>query len=150
MHSLFNQTDVSVILKRIESLDANTQRKWGKMSVAQMLAHTNISLETAMGMNTVKPVFFIGRMIGSMLKPVALSEKPFGKNSPTAKNYIFNTDLNLEEERSKLKTSVQNFFDGGPSKVTKQPHPFFGNFTPEQWAVFQWKHLDHHLRQFGV
>jgi hypothetical protein len=47
-------------------------------------------------------------------------------------------------------SSVRKFSEGGPEKSTRHPHPFFGNYTPEQWGVFQWKHIDHHLRQFGV
>jgi Protein of unknown function (DUF1569) len=135
MKNLFNQSDVSEILERIEKLTANSQRQWGKMNVAQMLAHCNVSVETAMGMNYIKPLF-IGRIIGSFLKPKVLGEKPFGKNSPTDKSYIFNADLKFEEERSKATASIKKFFEGGPSQCTTHPHPFFGKFTPEQWAVF--------------
>jgi len=126
MNSLFKEADVSEITKRIDRLAPDTKNHWGKMNVSQMLAHCNKSLETAMG------------------------EKPFGKNSPTDKSYIFKDPLNFEEEKRKLKTSLTKFFEGGPSNSTKYPHPFFGKFTEEEWGVFTWKHLDHHLRQFGV
>ncbi len=149
MNNLFDQSDVSEILKRIEKLTPDSQKQWGKMTVAQMLAHSNVSLETAMGMNYIKRLF-IGRIIGSFLKPKVLGAKPFGKNSPTDKSYIFNGPLSFETEKKKLAASVKMFFEGGPSQCTTHLHPFFGKFTPEEWAVFQWKHLDHHLRQFGV
>ncbi len=149
MNNLFNQSDVSKILERIEKLTTNSQRQWGKMNVAQMLAHCNASLETAMGLNFIKKLF-IGRIIGFFTKPWALGEKPFPKNSPTANSYIFNDNRKFEEEKSTVIASVKKFFEGGPSQCTIHPHPFFGKFTPEEWAVFQWKHLDHHLRQFGV
>jgi hypothetical protein len=149
MNNLFNHSDVSQILERIEKLTPGSQRKWGKMNVSQMLAHSNISLETAMGLNVIKPLF-IGRIIGSFLKPKVLGEKPFGKNSPTDKSYIFKSDLQFEEEKLKTIASIKKFFEGGSSQCTNHPHPFFGKFTPEEWAIFQWKHMDHHLRQFGV
>lgn len=149
MHNLFTASDVSGIIERIEKLTASTQRQWGKMNVAQMAAHCNLSMETAMGKNVIKRVF-IGRIIGTLLKKKVLGEKPFGKNSPTDKSYIFPANLNFEEEKPKMIASIKQFYEGGPSKCTTHPHPFFGHFTPEQWAVFQWKHLDHHLRQFGV
>jgi len=149
MNNLFDQKDVTEILKRIEKLTPNSQRQWGKMNVAQMLAHSNISLETAMGMNFIKRLF-IGRIIGSFLKPKVLGPKPFGKNSPTDKSYIFPDNCNFEDEKLKTITSIKKFFEGGPSQCTTHPHPFFGKFTPVEWAIFQWKHLDHHLRQFGV
>lgn len=149
MNNLFNQADVSVVLERIKKLTANSQRQWGKMNVAQMLAHCNVSLETAMGRNFIKRVF-IGRIIAPFMRSRLLGEKPFGKNSPTDKSYIFRDDHNFEEEKSKTIASVKKFFEGGASQCTTHPHPFFGKFTPGEWAIFQWKHLDHHLRQFGV
>lgn len=149
MNNLFNQSDVSGILERIEKLTPDSPRQWGKMNAAQMLAHCNKSVETAMGQNFMKRLF-IGRIIGTLLKTKVVSAKPFGKNSPTDKSYIFPDNCNFEEEKSKITASIRKFSEGGPSQCTTYPHPFFGKFTPEEWAVFQWKHLDHHLRQFGV
>ena len=149
MNNLFNQSDISQILERIERLTPDSQRQWGKMNVAQMLAHCNKSLETAMGQNFIKRLF-IGRIISPFMRPRVLGEKPFGKNSPTDKTYIFKDDLKFEEEKLTTIASIKKFFEGGPSECTTYPHPFFGKFTPEEWAIFQWKHLDHHLRQFGV
>jgi hypothetical protein len=79
-----------------------------------------------------------------------LGEKPFHKNSPTDKSYIFPGNLNFDEQKAKLIASLKKFQEGGTAKCTTHPHPFFGKFTPEEWAVFQWKHTDHLLRQFGV
>lgn len=149
MNNLFNQSDVSLILQRIEKLTPGSQRQWGKMNVAQMLAHCNKSVETAMGKNLI-PRVFIGRIIAPFLKSTVLGEQPFRKNSPTDKSYLFPADVNFEDGKTKTIASVKKFFEGGPSKCTTHPHPFFGRFTPEQWAIFEWKHLDHHLRQFGV
>jgi hypothetical protein len=151
MNNLFNQPDVSGITERVEKLTVNSQRLWGKMNVGQMLAHCNVSMETAMGKHFIKRIF-IGRIIGTLMKRKVLNEKPFGKNSPTDKTYIF-TDkdkLDFEKEKSKLKQSIILFFEAGAAKCTTYPHPFFGKFTAEQWAILQWKHLDHHLRQFGL
>jgi len=149
MKNLFNPADTSTMLERIDKLTPETRQLWGKMNVAQMLAHINVSMETAMGVNKIKRVF-IGRIIGPLLKKKVLGEKPFGKNSPTDKSYIFPDNVSFEEQKLKIVSSLRQFSEGGPSKCTTYPHPFFGDFTPEQWAVFQWKHLDHHLRQFGV
>jgi hypothetical protein len=149
MNTLFDRADAAEILKRINELHASSQAKWGKMNVAQMLAHINISLETAIGIHNVKRLFS-GRIIGTLLKKSVVGEKQFAKNSPTDKSYIFPADLQFEEQKSKLLNSLRKFSEGGPAGATTHPHPFFGKFTPEQWGILQWKHLDHHLRQFGV
>lgn len=63
MNNLYNQTDYSGIINRLEKLEENAERKWGKMDVAQMLAHLNVSIETAMGLNFPKRMF-VGRIMG--------------------------------------------------------------------------------------
>lgn len=149
MNNLFNPDDVSGILERIEKLSPDSQRQWGKMNVAQMLAHCHKSMETAMGDNTI-PRLFIGRILGPFVRNSAISAKPFPKNSPTDKSYVFTNEKDFVSEKTNTMNSIRRFFDGGAEGCTKVPHPFFGKFTPDEWAVFQWKHLDHHLRQFGV
>ncbi|WP_366182633.1 DUF1569 domain-containing protein [Flavobacterium ovatum] len=149
MNNLYNQNDVKGILKRLENLQPNLERQWGKMYIAQMLAHTNISLETALGQNSPKRMF-IGRIIGGFLKKKFLNDKPMDINSPTDKNYVFTDKKEFEKEKSKAIQSVKQFYENGAEKCTKYPHSFFGNFTAEEWAVLQWKHFDHHLRQFGA
>lgn len=149
MNNLYNQSDVSGILARIEKLTTNSQRQWGKMSVGQMLAHLNVALETALGVNSPKRLF-IGRILGPFVKPNYLSKKPLGKNAPTDKFYILTDNREFETEKIKSFKLIKQFFDGGPTKCTSNPHSFFGQLSPEEWAISQWKHFDHHLRQFGV
>lgn len=148
MNNLFNQSDVSGILARIDKLSSNSQSQWGKMDVGQMLAHVNTALETALGLNTPKRLF-IGRIIGPLVKQNYLSGKPFGKNAPTDKFYIFSNNREFEKEKTKTIELITLFYEGGASKCTTNSHSFFGKLTPEQWAISQWKHFDHHLRQFS-
>ncbi|MEQ1553811.1 MAG: DUF1569 domain-containing protein [Ferruginibacter sp.] len=147
MKNLFNQSDVSEILARLDKLTPTSQSQWGKMNVGQMLAHLNAALETAMGLNKPKRLL-IGRVLGSFVKPNYLSEKPLGKNAPTDKFYIFTDNRNFEKEKAKTIELVKQFFEGGESKCTTNPHSFFGKLTSDEWALSQWKHFDHHLRQF--
>jgi hypothetical protein len=149
MNNLYNQNDVQQILNRIEKLSSSTQRQWGKMNVEQMLSHLNAFLETALDLNSPKRLF-IGRILGSYFKSRYIRNKQFSKNSPTHKNYIFTDIRNFENEKAKSVELIKQFIDGGKSKCTLKPHPFFGKLTPEEWAIAQWKHFDHHLRQFGA
>jgi Protein of unknown function (DUF1569) len=149
MNNLYNQLDVDGILKRIEQLQPDTQRLWGKMNVGQMLAHVNVSLETAMGLNFPKRMF-IGKLIGGFMKSKVLNETTLAKNSPTDKYYVFTDTREFEKEKLKAIELIKTFYEAGPSKCTSHPHSFFGKFSPEEWAILQWKHFDHHLRQFSV
>lgn len=59
-------------------------------------------------------------------------------------------DRDLDVERRRLLKLIDSFAAGGPSGCTRHPHSFFGPLTPQEWAVLMYKHLDHHLRQFGA
>jgi hypothetical protein len=136
MPTLFNSADASAILQRVENLKAETQRQWGKMTPAQMLAHCNASMETAMGKTYIKPVGALGRFIGRLLRPSALGPKPLGRNSPTDTSYIMKNEMDFQIQKSKLTGTVKNFSEAGPAGSTKHPHPFFGQFSPEEWGIF--------------
>jgi len=75
---------------------------------------------------------------------------PIAKNAPTADEFIVTDERDLEREREKLLGLIDRFAAGGPDACTTNPHAFFGPMTPQEWAILQYKHLDHHLRQFGV
>ncbi len=124
MKNLFNTNDTTEILNRLDSLNVNTKRLWGKMDVAQMLAHCSAALEVASG-NQFPPRMFIGRILGPVFKSNFYNEKPFPKNSPTDKSFIIADQRDFEIEKQKLKMLVQKFADGGVEKCTKHPHSFF-------------------------
>ncbi|HEX8517684.1 MAG TPA: DUF1569 domain-containing protein [Bacteroidia bacterium] len=150
MESLFNPKDNQRIIDRINSLTNKSQAQWGKMNVSQMLAHSQVPLSVAFGEHKLKrglmSVLF-GRMFKNKLMK---DEKPFDRNLPTDKRFIVVEQREFEKEKDKLIELVQRFVKAGPDGLTKDPHPFFGNLSGKEWDILQWKHLDHHLRQFGA
>lgn len=147
MKTLFQKAVAMEINTRLASLQPSQQRQWGKMDVAQMMAHCSAALEVATGQKN-PPRIFIGRILGPLFKKKFLSEAPFDKNYPTDKSFIMNTPRNFEQEKTRLAGLIQQFASGGADNCTRNPHSFFGKLTPEQWALAQYKHLDHHFRQF--
>jgi hypothetical protein len=150
MKNLFEAGTVNELKKRMESLRADSERKWGSMNPAQALAHCTAGLEMALG-ETRPPRMLIGRIIGPMVKARAFREEvPMRRNSPTVKVLIVNDERNLEAERERLGCMIDRFASVGPSGCTTHPHSFFGRLTPEEWSAWMYKHLDHHLQQFGI
>jgi hypothetical protein len=149
MNNLYNQADFEEIVKRLDNLQSNAVRQWGKMDVAQMLAHLNAFIETSLGKNPQKRML-IGRILGRFFIKRYVSAKQFSQNAPTGKKYIFTDQQNFEREKFKAIQLIREFYESGSEKCTKLPHPFFGVLTPNEWAIAQWKHFDHHLRQFGA
>lgn len=146
--NLFEPAAVSSILQRLRALDPKCARQWGKMSVAQMLAHLSVGMELAVGDLPSKQMFF-GKILAPFVKKGMLGDKPFPKNSPTGPRFIIKDERNFDIELKRIITFVERFAQGGPEKCTKFAHEFFGKLTPDEWARLQWKHIDHHLRQFG-
>jgi hypothetical protein len=149
MKNLFEQETVDEVLARIDKLQPVTQRQWGKMDVAQMLAHCSAALDMASG-RINPPRVLIGRLIGSLAKPIYTNEKPLSRNSPTDKKLLVSDQRDFLREQEQLKLKVRQFCQGAEPQCTRYPHPFFGVLTPQEWSRGMYKHIDHHLRQFGV
>lgn len=150
MESLFNKTHNEKIIDRINSLTNASQSQWGKMNVSQMYAHCQVPLKVAYGDVKLKRGL-IAVLFGAMIKKkLVKNEKPFDKNLPTDKSFIVVDQREFESEKNKLTDLVKKFEQVGPNGITKDTHPFFGKMTAAEWDIIQWKHLDHHLRQFGA
>lgn len=150
MESLFDSTRVEELEERLLRLMPDSQRLWGKMNPAQTLAHCCLGLEMAAG-KIRPPRAIIGRILGPVVKPVALRVgEPFRRNSPTSKELLIVDERDFEAERKRLSGLISRFAVVGLSGCTSHPHAFFGSLTPDEWGVLMYKHLDHHLRQFGA
>ncbi len=149
MKNIFEPGTLEEIKQRIETLRPDTQRQWGKMEVAQMLAHCSAALEVAAG-KKFPPRMFIGRILGPFLKSFFFNEKPLKKNTPTDKSFLVIDRRNFEKEKARLLNLIIQFSIGGEAYCTKHPHSFFGKLTPKEWGIGMYKHLDHHLKQFDA
>ena len=149
METLFQARVAEEIKSRAARLRPESERLWGKMTAAQAMAHCAISVEWALG-DKVPPRMFLLSLLGRMVKPMALGAKPLRRNSPTAPELVIADGRDLDRERERLCGLIDRFAGGGPPVCTKHPHSFFGPLKPEEWARLMYKHLDHHLRQFGV
>jgi Protein of unknown function (DUF1569) len=149
MKNLFNQQDTAEIIERINRLTPQTRHLWGKMNAAQMLAHCTIIISIARGLK--KPNRRrLGILLAWMAKDQFFGEKPYPKDSPTDRTFIVADQHVFEKEKSTLLEPVKAFSSGGEVACTTHPNPFFGKLTPREWAREQYRHLDHHLSQFGV
>ena len=150
MKNLYEAATAAEVKGRIARLETDSQRLWGTMTAAQAVAHCAAGLEWAVG-DTFPPRMLLGRIIGRMVKPMLLrNEEPMRRNSPTVKSLVVKDDRDLRREQERLCGLIDRFVTSGPGGCTTHPHSFFGRLTPEEWATLMYKHLDHHLRQFGA
>ncbi|HEV2134221.1 MAG TPA: DUF1569 domain-containing protein [Terracidiphilus sp.] len=151
MKHMFEAESAEEIKQRLQKLRPDSRRQWGKMSATQMLAHCSAGLEMALGA-THPPRMLIGRLMGPLVKPLALMENAeMRRNVPTAKILMVDAkDLDFRNERTRLIELITHFAAGGSAACTTHPHFFFGKLSSKEWSILMYKHLDHHLRQFGA
>lgn len=150
MPSLFEPQTGIETLERIKKLQPNSQRQWGKMNVAQMMAHVRELLLIATGEKNVKPSL-IGKIMAPFIKPIIMSNKPFRKNLPTGPDFVTgNVDKDFTIEKELLINTYTRLLQNGEQGVEGRVHPLFGKLSSYEWGFSQWKHLDHHLKQFSV
>ncbi|MFN7920454.1 MAG: DUF1569 domain-containing protein [Bryobacteraceae bacterium] len=149
MQHLFERSTADEVISRIGKLQPASVRQWGKMDAAQMMAHCSITMDIASGRLKL-PRLFIGRILAPFVKSIYTNDKPFSNNGPTGKELVVADARDFAREKESLIAKVRQFSEGGEAACTRHPHPFFGELTPAAWGRGMYKHLDHHLRQFGV
>ena len=149
MESLFNIEENKNIVSRIEQLSPMTLSQWGKMTVSQMLAHCQQPIKVPLGKLELKSNW-IGFLFGKSMKRKMMSQDSFRHDLPTVKDFRITNEPDFETAKRDLVNLIQIFATEGPASIKNKKHPFFGEMTVEEWDTLQWKHLDHHLRQFGV
>lgn len=149
MQSVFDVATYDDLVRRIAALRPDSPRQWGKMTPSQMLEHTARVLEMATGRKPSKQML-VGKMISWAFRGQFLGEKPFGKNSPTGPDFVITDQPNFAMTKTRVIGLLQELHQLGEQGTDGHVHGFFGPLTGAQWGQTQFKHIDHHLRQFGV
>ncbi|MEI9978471.1 MAG: DUF1569 domain-containing protein [Edaphobacter sp.] len=153
MKDLFDPTLADHIKRRIMCLHPESERQWGNMTLAQTLAHCTSGIQMATGVINPRRASFPANVIGLVIKPLVFGDdKPMRRNSPSSPELFptYPAQCNFEREQTDLIATIDNFVTQGSACCSQHPHPFFGALEPQQWAILMYKHVDHHLRQFGV
>jgi hypothetical protein len=149
MKNLFDRDASTEILSRLETLQPGAKPLWGKMSVSQMMAHCIVPIKVSLGEAKIKRNF-MGLLFGKMGKKMVLKDEPFKKGLPTDPSFIIKDEPDFNSKKQELKTSIDKLLTTDKNAMASRSHPFFGKMTVDEWGVLGYKHLDHHLRQFGV
>lgn len=147
MKTLFDTQTQQEIFKRIENLNSNSQRKWGTMSVSQMLKHMNIAFSVPINkIQLPKDKLYI-LSANPIARKLLIDIIPWPKNMVTAKDFIVKDDPAFEQAKVELVATIHAFQS---SNDFSGSHPVFGIMDKTSWGKAMYKHLDHHLKQFGV
>jgi hypothetical protein len=148
MRSLFEPADRDAILARIQKLQPECTRQWGTMDPAQMLCHCALALETGTGDRPMKQKL-IGKILMPFFRSSMLGPKPFSRNGPTDPTFVVSGPRDFDQERTRLIQLIDRFVERGQEAAGRETHAFFGRMTGQEWGELMYKHIDHHLQQFG-
>jgi hypothetical protein len=144
--TLSNARDRDELLSRLDRLTPNAHPAWGTMTALQMLAHVADWMLMASG--DLATGARQSLLQYAPLKQIAIYWLPFPRGVPTAPELLKRKPSEWATERTLVRERVQSF--GIALKSPSPKHPVFGEMTPRAWGVFGYRHMDHHLRQFGV
>lgn len=148
--SIFQADICEQVIARIEQLTHTTQPQWGKMNVAQMLAHCNVTYEMVYEDKHPKPAALLRLILKLMVKPTVVGEAPYKHNSRTAPQFLVSSEKDFTQEKSRLIHYIRKTQQLGKDHFEGKASHSFGALTSTEWNNMFYKHLDHHLRQFGV
>ena len=143
---LYDQEVFDQSLERIAKLTPETKPEWGEMDAAQMMAHCAEIINVSNG----KPLLdtpWLAKLFKGMIKKMVVGPKPYPRSTKTHPQYLQKSPKNFEEEKQHLLNALEELKQLENTSVI---HPLFGSLTKEEngWAMY--KHLDHHLTQFGI
>lgn len=148
--NVYDKRDVEKITSRISKLTNETSANWGKMNVSQMLSHCNVTYEMAFEDIHSQPNAFVKLIMKMFIKPGVVNEKPYKKNSQTAPQFIIKEQKDFAVEKKRLLDYIEKTQSLGPQYFEGKESNSFGNLSSKEWNNMFYKHLDHHLNQFGV
>lgn len=148
--SVFSEETTATIIARINQLTPSSPALWGKMDVGQMLAHCNVTYEMLYEDKHKKPNPLVRFILKLLVKPMVTGEKSYKKNTHTAPAFIIADAKQFEAEKTRLITYIHRTQQLGAAHFEGLPSLSFGKLTSQEWNNLFFKHLDHHLSQFGV
>jgi len=138
------------LISRINKLEPNSSALWGKMNSAQMLAHCNVSYDLVYTEKYPKPGFIMRLILKAFVKNSVVNEKTYAKNLQTGPQFRISDERQFETEKSKLIDNIRKTQELGKDWFEGRESHSFGKLSSEEWNNMFFKHLEHHLGQFGV
>jgi hypothetical protein len=146
MPTLRDEIARTAIIERVQKLTPNTPARWGNFNAPRMICHLNDALAVSVG---EVPCRSMNRKAFQTfpLKHLILYVFPFPKGAKAPLEMLATSPTVFEadcRQLLKLVARIASAPDG-----TGPEHPLFGPLTTDEWNALHWKHIDHHLKQFG-
>ncbi len=148
--NVFTSEVSNSLIERINHLTSETPAMWGSMNVAQMLAHCNVTYEMLYENIHPKPGLLVKLMLRAFVKGNVVNEAPYKQNGRTAPQFIVTTTKDFAKEKARLIAYIERTQQLGEQEFEQKESHSFGKLSAIEWNNMFYKHLNHHLSQFGV
>jgi hypothetical protein len=149
MKSLWDPNARLEILRRIDRLTPRTEPRWGRMNAEEMLAHITAGMRMGLGELPCRERRTIFRYWP--LKHLFVYWVPFPRSAYAPREIVTRgKSVTWDADSAALRESIARFELLTPRGRTWPVHPVFGPLSGSAWGALGWRHLDHHLRQFGL
>lgn len=139
------------IVDRISMLSENSLGRWGKMNVCQMLRHCDLVLQVALRKVELPRINVAYKTIGIFTKAeMYVFNNGIPRNMPTFQKLIVNFECDFDASKTNLMKTLEEFLEACEKSHLPDHHRLFGEMTKKDWTFLEYKHLDHHLKQFNV
>jgi hypothetical protein len=144
--TLLDRDDREGIARRLRAVRPDAAAAWGRLTAPLMLCHLADQMRVAVGDVPAKPThtFLMRTLVKSLVVNTAM--KPPRGRAMTAPEMLASKPTTWEADIAAIIDLMERVGKGTSNAV----HPAFGPLTPEQWGRLCWKHMDHHLTQFGA
>lgn len=148
MKSLWNPSARHDLLRRIDRVTPETRPLWGRMNASEMIAHVAAGMRLGLGELETRPRRTLFRYWP--LKHLFVYWVPFPRSAPAPREMVTRAKpVTWDRDLAALRDCLERF--GTRDRRGAWPvHPVFGPLSARAWGALGWRHLDHHLRQFGV
>ena len=153
MPTISNPGTLEQLLQRLRRLTPDSERRWGTMTPGEMLCHLGDASDGVLGRR--KPPGIENRKVLPL--PVVwvllYTPLPFPKGVETRSGVNPKKEGtrpgNFEQDRARVLSGLQGLAVA-PAEALPQTHFRFGKMSLRAWHHWAFKHVDHHLRQFGL
>jgi hypothetical protein len=157
MPTLLNEEHREDLRRRLESLRPDSAAKWGRFSAPQMVSHVIQSIGMMTGAVPVASKSVPWAFSHAPVKHLLIYVLPFPKGLPTAPELLArpceDASSTSESAWSAERDAFARALDTIPEVAKRNvwpAHPAMGSLTAREWGTLQYRHLDHHFRQFGI
>jgi hypothetical protein len=146
MRTIWQDADRRELRERLERMSPDARPRWGRFTAPQMMAHLADNCRMMLGELSVADKNLLLRHWP--IKQLVIYVLPFPKGAPTAPELLGGPTGDWAAERSRAIALLDRV--AADRSRACPPHPAFGRLSRRAWGVLAYRHIDHHLRQFGV